>query len=173
MPSSGVWRCVALVRTDVSGERIASIRVERIGELGTTSPVWKTSGQFDAPGALPPGELSPVPSGHETGWAAGRGRCREEKNIVPLSGKEPRFEDHSVQFSCWIDWAITAVTYPHNSRLCGRWRYVKGSFLRRHEGLAGECEPIRKVVFCMSFGWNRCFELRIITSSIHPHNLNC
>jgi hypothetical protein len=37
MPSSGLLRSVAIVRTDVSEERIASItRVTRIGELGTT-----------------------------------------------------------------------------------------------------------------------------------------
>jgi hypothetical protein len=36
MPSSGMLRHVALVRTDVSEERIASfMRVTRIGELGT------------------------------------------------------------------------------------------------------------------------------------------
>jgi hypothetical protein len=37
MPSSGMLRHVALARTNVSEERIASIiRVTRIGELGTT-----------------------------------------------------------------------------------------------------------------------------------------
>jgi hypothetical protein len=37
MPSSGMLRRVALVRTDVSEERSTSIiRVTRIGELGTT-----------------------------------------------------------------------------------------------------------------------------------------
>jgi hypothetical protein len=37
MPSSGMFRRVFLVRTDVSEERIASIiRVTRIAELGTT-----------------------------------------------------------------------------------------------------------------------------------------
>jgi hypothetical protein len=40
LPSSGMWRRVALVRTDVSEERIASIiRMTRIGKLGTTLAV--------------------------------------------------------------------------------------------------------------------------------------
>jgi hypothetical protein len=40
MPSSGMLRRVALVRTDVSEESISSIiRVKRIGELGTTLAV--------------------------------------------------------------------------------------------------------------------------------------
>jgi hypothetical protein len=40
MPSSGMLRSVALVRTDVSEERSAYIiRVTRIGELGTTLAV--------------------------------------------------------------------------------------------------------------------------------------
>jgi hypothetical protein len=40
MPSSGIVRRVALVRTDVSEERIASIiRVTRIGEIGPTLAV--------------------------------------------------------------------------------------------------------------------------------------
>jgi hypothetical protein len=40
MPTSGMLRRVALVRTDISEERIASIiKVTRIGELGTTLAV--------------------------------------------------------------------------------------------------------------------------------------
>jgi hypothetical protein len=39
MPSSGMLRRVALARTDVSEEHVASIRVTRIGELGTTLAV--------------------------------------------------------------------------------------------------------------------------------------
>jgi hypothetical protein len=40
MASSGMLRRVALVRTDVSGERSASfIRMTRIGELGTMQAV--------------------------------------------------------------------------------------------------------------------------------------
>jgi hypothetical protein len=40
MPSSGILRRVALVKTDVSEELIASImKMRRIGELGTTSAV--------------------------------------------------------------------------------------------------------------------------------------
>jgi hypothetical protein len=48
MPSSRIWHCVALVRTDVSEEHIASIiRVERISELETLvitsnwTPLWR------------------------------------------------------------------------------------------------------------------------------------
>jgi hypothetical protein len=39
MASSGMLRLVALIRTDVSEELSASIRVTRIGELGTTLAV--------------------------------------------------------------------------------------------------------------------------------------
>jgi hypothetical protein len=40
MPSSGIFRRVALVRTDITEERITSItRVTRIGELGATLAV--------------------------------------------------------------------------------------------------------------------------------------
>jgi hypothetical protein len=40
MPSSGILRRVALVRSDVSEERVVSIiRVTRIGEVGTTLAV--------------------------------------------------------------------------------------------------------------------------------------
>jgi hypothetical protein len=39
MASSGMLRRVVLVRTDVSEERSTSIRVTRIGEIGTTLAV--------------------------------------------------------------------------------------------------------------------------------------
>jgi hypothetical protein len=39
MPSYGMLRHVALVRTDLSEELSASLRVTRIGELGTTLAV--------------------------------------------------------------------------------------------------------------------------------------
>jgi hypothetical protein len=40
MPSSGKWRRVDLVKTDISEERVVSIiRVEKISELGTTLAV--------------------------------------------------------------------------------------------------------------------------------------
>jgi hypothetical protein len=43
MPSSGTWRFVALVRTDVSEYLIASnIRMEEISELGTTLAITAT-----------------------------------------------------------------------------------------------------------------------------------
>jgi hypothetical protein len=49
MPSSGMLRLVALVRTDVSEERIASIiRVTRIGELGTTLAVTSNGSSVSA-----------------------------------------------------------------------------------------------------------------------------
>jgi hypothetical protein len=45
MPSSGILRRVALVRTDVSEERSASIiRVTRIGKLRTTLAVTSNRG---------------------------------------------------------------------------------------------------------------------------------
>jgi hypothetical protein len=40
MASSGMLRRVALVRTDVSEEFNANIRVTRIGELGATLGIW-------------------------------------------------------------------------------------------------------------------------------------
>jgi hypothetical protein len=44
MPSSGLSRHVPLVRIDVSEERISSIiRVEKIGELGTTMKMTRSS----------------------------------------------------------------------------------------------------------------------------------
>jgi hypothetical protein len=47
MASSGMLRCVALVRTDVLKELIASvIRVTRIGELGKTLAVTNNSVGF-------------------------------------------------------------------------------------------------------------------------------
>jgi hypothetical protein len=42
MPSSGIVRRIALVRTDILEERIASIiKVTRIGELGTALAVLR------------------------------------------------------------------------------------------------------------------------------------
>jgi hypothetical protein len=47
MPSSEIWRCVAPVKTEVSEECIASIvRVKRISELGTMSPVSVAGSTF-------------------------------------------------------------------------------------------------------------------------------
>jgi hypothetical protein len=52
MPPSGMWRCVAPVRTDVSEERIASIiGVTRIGEIRTLAVASKRS----TPGKEPTG----------------------------------------------------------------------------------------------------------------------
>jgi hypothetical protein len=48
MASSGILRRVALVRTDVSEERSASIiRVTRIGELGTTLAVTSSDARYE------------------------------------------------------------------------------------------------------------------------------
>jgi hypothetical protein len=46
MTSSGMLRRVALVRTDVSEELRASIKVARIGELGTTLAVTSNRGKL-------------------------------------------------------------------------------------------------------------------------------
>jgi hypothetical protein len=43
MEPSGVFRCVALVNIDVSEERIASIRVQIVGELGTVMQLLVTT----------------------------------------------------------------------------------------------------------------------------------
>jgi hypothetical protein len=56
MPPSGMLRRVALVRTDVSDERIVSIiRVTRIGELQTTKNTpWPLVRERTIPTELPP-----------------------------------------------------------------------------------------------------------------------
>jgi hypothetical protein len=54
MPSSGVLRRVALVRTDVSEERIASIvRLARIVELGTTLAVTSNRSTLQSANVVP------------------------------------------------------------------------------------------------------------------------
>jgi hypothetical protein len=53
MPSFGVLRYVALVRTDVLEEHIASIiGVTRIGEIGTSRVLWLLVAANDVPSSL-------------------------------------------------------------------------------------------------------------------------
>jgi hypothetical protein len=80
MPSSGALRRVAVIRTDVSEERIASIRVTRVDELGTLAVTSNRS---------PHG----VPHSHRlkclksyialTGWALQRRR-----NVSPVRNEQ-------------------------------------------------------------------------------------
>jgi hypothetical protein len=59
MPSSGMFRRVALVRTDVLEERVTSIiRATRIGEIGKTLAVTTTESRYERTASCHPDDGS-------------------------------------------------------------------------------------------------------------------
>jgi hypothetical protein len=75
VPTCGMWRCVALIRTELSEERIVClIRVKRIGGLGTTLAVTSNRSLLKRTNSV---ALSP--QANYTDWATAT--CR--RNLVP------------------------------------------------------------------------------------------